>query len=470
MKDFDVIVLGAGSGAMIASQALSTGMKVALIEAKHMGGTCLNTGCIPSKLLIYTADIVRMIESAKKLGIEAKIEKIDFKAIMDRVQRYIRDEREGIERSEENIPNLEWYRGWGEFISDYTVKVSGETLRADHIFINTGTRPMIPPIKGLSETKYLTNESILELDSPPKSMIIMGGGYVAVEYGHFFSSMGTDVTVIEMMPRLVSQEEPEISELLEKEMKKWMKVITGSRVIEVRESGKLRQVIAKDTQTGREETFSAEEVMVAVGRIPNSDILKPEKTGVKTNDRGFIEVNEYLETSKENIWALGDAIGKAMFKHAANHEAEIAWHNFAHGSHGQKAKVDYSAIPHAVYGYPQIASVGLTESQAKERGLDILIGKYYYRDTAKGAALGEENGFFKVIVEKSTDKLLGAHIIGPYAPILIQEVVNAMSSGDRTYIPIIEGLHIHPELTEMVQWAFGTLRSLPTSREQEGKT
>lgn len=457
MNDFDVIVLGAGSGAIIASNAVSRGMKVALIEAEHMGGTCLNTGCIPSKLLIYTADLVRTIESAKKLGIRAKVEEIEFKAIMDRMRRYVRESREESERSARHVANLERYQGLGEFVSDYTVKVLGETVRAQHIFIVTGTRPLVPPIKGLGQVEYLTNKSVLDLDRQPDSMIIIGGGYVAVEYGHFFSSMGTDVTIIEMNPRLVAQEEPEISGLLEREMKKWMNVLTGNRVTEVRDAGKVKEVVAEDVKTGDKRTFSAESIMVAVGRVPNSDILKPEKTGVQTDPRGFIKVNEYLETSKENIWAFGDAIGKAMFKHAANYEAEIAWNNFEHESHGHKIQVDYSAIPHAVYSHPQIASVGSTEEQAREKGKDILIGRYYYRDTAKGAAIGEENGFFKVIIEKGTNKLLGGHIVGPYAPILIQEVTNAMSSGDRTYRPIIEGLHIHPALTEVVQWAFGTL-------------
>jgi len=447
---------------MIASNAVSRGMHVALIEARYMGGTCLNTGCIPSKMLIYTADLVRTIELARALGVKARVEEIEFKAIMDRMRRQIKEDRLGIERSTENIPNLTLYRGLGEFTSDYTVKVSGETMRADNIFIVTGTRPMIPPIKGLSEVEYLTNETVLDLDNQPRSMIIIGGGYIAVEYGHFFSSMGTDVTIVEMMPRLVSQEEPEISELLEKEMSRWMKILTGNRVVEVRDRGKLKEVIAEDDRTGEKRTLSAEAIMVAVGRVPNSDILKPEKTGVETDSRGFIKVNEYLETSKERIWAFGDAIGKAMFKHVANYEAEVAWHNFEHGTHNHKTRADYSAIPHAVYGYPQIASVGLTENQAKEKGIEILVGKHYYRDTAKGVAMGEQNGFFKVIVEKKTDRLLGGHIIGPYAPELIQEVINAMSSGDRTYLPIIEGLHIHPALPEVVQWAFGTLRETAT--------
>ncbi len=458
MKDYDIMVLGAGSGAIIAGNAVSAGMQVALIEAEHMGGTCLNTGCIPSKLLIYTADLVRMIESAKNLGIHAKIEEIDFKAILKRTRRYVRESREETERSVESVPSITWYKGLGEFVSDYTIEVSGETVRADNIFIVTGTRPMIPPIKGLNEVDYLTNKSVLDLDRRPDSIIIIGGGYVAVEYGHFFSGMGTDVTIVEMKPELVSQEEPEISELLEKEMSRWMKVITNNKVIEVRDTGKLKEVISEDVKTGKRNTLSAEAIMVAVGRVPNSDILKPEKTGVETDSRGFVKVNSYLETSKENIWAFGDAIGKAMFKHVANYEAEVVWNNFAYGGHGHKLEANYSAIPHAVYGHPQIASVGLTENQAKEKGMDILVSKYYYRDTAKGSAIGEENGFFKVIVEKKTNRLLGGHIIGPYAPILIQEVINAMNSGDRTFYPIVRGLHIHPALPEVVQWAFGTLK------------
>ncbi len=194
--------------------------------------------------------------------------------------------------------------------------------------------------------------------------------------------------------------------------------------------------------------------MIATGRVPNSDILKPEKTDVKLDEKGFVKVNEFLETTKKNVWAFGDAIGREMFKHVANYEAGIAWHNAVHD---HKAAVDYSIAPHAVFTHPQVASVGLKEAEARQQGYDMLVGVAHYRDTAMGGAMGEPEGFVKVVVENKTGKILGAHLIGPEASSLIQEIVNAMTTGDKTYTPIARGMHIHPALSEVVQNAFGNL-------------
>ena len=194
--------------------------------------------------------------------------------------------------------------------------------------------------------------------------------------------------------------------------------------------------------------------MIATGRVPNSDILKPEKTGVKLDEHGYVKVNEFLETSKKNIWAFGDAIGKEMFKHVANYEAGIAWHNAVHD---HKVEMDYSAAPHAVFTHPQVASVGLKEAEARQQGYGFLIGVAHYRDTAMGGAIGEPEGFVKVLVEKETGKILGGHIIGPEASSLIQEIVNAMTAEDKSYNPIMRSMHIHPALSEVVQRAFQSL-------------
>jgi mycothione reductase len=285
-------------------------------------------------------------------------------------------------------------------------------------------------------------------------MVIVGGGYIAAEYGHFFSSIGTEVTIIQRNLRLVPEEEPEVSELLKAEMNKRMSIFANHEVVEVREKDKVKSVVARDRETGTLHEFSAQALLVATGRVPNSDLLKPEKTGVKTDARGYIAVNDYLETSKKNIWAFGDAIGRQMFKHVANYEADIVWHNAVHD---HKTAVDYSAVPHAVFTHPQIASVGLTETQATTRGHKILVGKERYRDTALGMAMGNPAGFVKVIVEQETGKILGGHIIGPHASILIQEVINAMSAEKSPATSVIRSMHIHPALPEVVQRAFGNL-------------
>ncbi len=328
-------------------------------------------------------------------------------------------------------------------------------MKADKIFIVSGARPAVPPLKGMEKVKYLTSDSVLNLETLPKSMVIIGGGYIAAEYGHFFSSLGTAVTIIQRSSRMLPGEEPEISELLTEEMGKRMKIFTNHEAIEVRENENLKTVVARNLSDGQAKEFSGEALLLAVGRVPNSDLLKPEKTGVELDKNGYIKVNEYLETRKKNIFAFGDAIGKQMFKHVANYEAQVAWHN---AIHDHKVKVDYTAAPHAVFTHPQVASVGMKEADAARAGYKTLVGKAYYKDTAQGAAMAEPKGFVKVIVERKTGQILGAHLIGPFASMLIQEITDAMASGDRSFLPIARGMHIHPAMNEVVQNAFGSLR------------
>jgi mycothione reductase len=455
MDEYDVLVIGSGSGMLIVSAAADMGMKTALVEFGPMGGTCLNRGCIPSKMLIYPADVVKTIQAAEKFGINVKIDSIDFKKIMQRMRKLIAEDSEHETRAVESDPNVTWYKNTGEFVSDYTMKVGDQKIKGEKIFIVSGARPAVPPIKGFEKVDYLTSDTLLDLEERPNDIIVIGGGYVAVEYAHFFSSMGTKVTIVEKLPRPLSGEEPEISELLKEEMQKRMDVFLNCQVIEVSENKGIKTVMAKNLSDGEIRKFSAEALLVAVGRVPNSDILKPEKTGVKVDERGFIKVNEYLETSKKNIWAFGDAIGKKMFKHVANYEAGIAWHN---AFHDHKVEMDYSAAPHAAFTHPQVASVGMGAAEAKQKGHKILVGRAFYKHTAMGAVMGEPRGFVKVIVEKETGKILGAHIIGPHASTLIQEMVNAMVSGDGTFLPITKAMHIHPAMPEVVQRAFDKLR------------
>ena len=295
-------------------------------------------------------------------------------------------------------------------------------------------------------------------------MVIIGGGFVGVEFAHFFSSVGTEVTVLEMSSRLVAQEEPEISQLLHEEMMKTMQVLVKHRVERLDQRGETKKVTARDLTNDNPIELEADTILMAVGRVPNTDILHPERTGVETDERGFINVNEYLETTKPRIWAFGDAIGIHMYRHAANYEAGIAWEN-AHltvhdkegSTHGHKMAVDFSAMPHAVYSHPQIGSVGLTEHDAREKGHDLVVGRWNYADSAKGVAMGEPPGFVKVIVEKNTHRILGCHVIGYAAPIMVQEAVNVMNCREGTYMDILNAIHIHPSLTEVLQNAFGNV-------------
>ena len=430
-------------------------MSVALVEMGPLGGTCLNRGCIPSKILIYPADVIQTIRHAEKLGIKAFIESVDFGFIMKRMRYLVERDRSEMERGVARTRNLTFYHEQAEFVSDYKVRTkSGDAFEADNIFIASGARSLIPPIKGLDRVDYLTSENVWDIDKLPKSMIIVGGGLVGVEFAHFFSTMGTDVTIVSRSPSLIKETEPEVSELLATVMRRSMDVAVGLEVDEVEDRGSQVELRAKDLKTGSQYKFTAEALFIASGRMSNADILRPERTGVSLDDRGYVKVNEYLQTSKDRIWAFGDAIGDAMFKHAANYEAGIAWYNFRSR---QKIPMRYNVIPYAVFGNPQIASVGLTEREAKERGFDVLVGMYEYRDTAKGDSMALEEGFAKVIVDRKTGKILGGHVIGPYAPEIIQEVVNAMNSNDGSYTQITQSMHIHPAMSEVIEFAFGNL-------------
>jgi mycothione reductase len=396
MNNYDVIVIGSGAGMLITDAALQKGLKVALIDrGPLLGGTCLNVGCIPSKMLIYVADRVVDIREAKKLGIEAEIKRIDFAAIMERMRKSRQESQDYVRKGIKESRNLDFYETEAHFAADYTLDVGDKQIKGKKVFIAAGSCPIIPPIKGLDGVDYLTNESVLELREKPQSLLIIGGGYVAVEYAHFFAAMGTQVTIVEMLDRLAQSEEPEISRLLEKELRKHMKVYTNTLAQEVTKDGASLRVEVKDRATGKVARLSAERIMIAVGRKSNADLLKVENTGVELDQKGFIKVNDYLETTKKNIFAVGDINGQQMFTHVANREAAIAWHN---ATSTKKVKMDYSAAPHAVYSHPQIASVGLTEENAK-KDYHIMVGQAKYFSTAKGEAMMEKEGFAKAIVE-----------------------------------------------------------------------
>lgn len=339
--------------------------------------------------------------------------------------------------------------------NDSTPSSNGvKTIKGKTIFIVTGARPFIPSVRGIETVPYLTNESALQLTKRPESMIILGGGYIAAEFAHFFEAMGTKVTIFQRNKRLVPDEEPEVSEALRKALGRRMEIHTNTEVVDVKSSDHGVTVITRD-RDGKRLEHSAQHLLLACGRKSNADLLKVENTGIKVDGRGYIVVDEYFETAKKDIWAFGDAIGKKMFRHSANHEAELVWHNAVHG---KKSRLNYLTVPHAVFSYPEIASVGLTEQEAvKLMGKqEVLVGKAMYADVARGEAMRETEGFTKAVVHRKSGKILGYHIIGPQASILIQEVVNVMAA-DSNLWAVAKGMHIHPALSEVVLKAFGKL-------------
>ena len=461
MKEYDLISIGTGSAMNIVDVMIQENprMKVAVIDKDEPGGICLTRGCIPSKMLLYPAELVRTIGRAREFGIDVDVRKIDFERVMERMRTLIYKDinmiRQGLSRSE----NIDYYPAIAEFVGPYTLKVGDETMTSKMIFLCTGSKPIIPPIKGLEKVGYLTSDTVLKMNRLPESIAIVGGGYIAAEYGHFFSAMGSKVTIIGRNPQFLKQEEPEVSALAKKELEKNMTILTNHEVREAEKTstGKKR-LIAVNRENGEETVISADEILIATGRGPNTDVLHPERGGIETDERGWIIVNEYLETSQPNVWALGDANGRHLFKHVANYESLVIYYN---AILKKKVKVDYHAIPHAVFTYPEIGSVGLREKEAIEKyGKDnVLIGIHRYEDTAKGEAMGVKDDFVKVIVEKETMRILGAHIIGPHASVLIQEIINLMYTPEQSAEPIINGMHIHPALNEVVERAFRSLMS-----------
>ena len=460
-KEYDVIVIGSGSGTALVEYALNDGMRVALVDRGAalegrgpVGGTCLNVGCIPSKLLIATADRVMEIEEAYRMGIKVTIESVDFERIMHRMRSIIDEDSAGIAQGLRNTDGLDFYYTTAHFVDAHTMQVDDQRITADKIFLVAGARPLIPPIRGLDEVPYLTNENVLRLERLPESLTIIGGGYIACEYAHFFAAMGSQVTILQRNRRLVPNEEPEISELLREKLGERMSVHVGTEVLAVTrdDSGHGYRLTTRDTGTDEEGSFSAEQILVATGRRSNADLLQVENAGIETDDANYVIANEYLETNVEGIWAMGDITGRHMFKHVVNTEVSYAWHN---SQHDHKVPMPYHAIPHAIFSYPQIASVGMTEAEAR-REHDVLVGHASYMDVTMGEAMMEIDGIAKAVVDSESRRILGFHIMGAQASTLIQEVINAMTTGEGIQV-IATGLHIHPALPEVVQVALANL-------------
>ncbi|MGD2125987.1 MAG: dihydrolipoyl dehydrogenase [Desulfobacteraceae bacterium] len=456
MKAYDLIAIGTGSAMNVVEAILQNepGKKVAVIDKDEPGGICLTRGCIPTKILVYPAEVLRIVEGAKAVGVDAHVKRVDFMGLMKRMRVVLERDIGGIRKGLTEAKNIDYYHAVAEFTAPYQLQVGDERITSKMIFLCLGSKPLIPPLKGLDQVSYHTSDSILGIQKLPSSLAILGGGYIAAEYGHFFSAMGSKVTIVGRNPRFLPAEEPEVSELAEKEMSKHLTLMTNHEVIEVERAGKGKKtIIARDRSTGRTKEITSEEILVAVGRASNADILHPERGGVKTDEKGWILANQYLETSQRNVWAFGDAIGKHLFKHVANYESRIVYYNAVLG---QRVKMNYQAVPHAVFTHPEIASVGLRQKEAIEAHGEegILVGFQRYQNTAKGEAMGVKDYFVKVIVENGTNRVLGAHIIGPQASLLIQEIITVMYTADQSMTPVIAGMHIHPALSEAVERAF----------------
>jgi mycothione reductase len=454
MDRFDIIVIGAGAGTHIVHKAVESGMRAALIEQDQPGGTCLNYGCIPSKMLIYPADVIRTIQEAGAVGVHARIDKIDLQAIMNRMRSYVVSGRERLRHSIESEKMVTWYKDPAQFIDQYTLKSGDKILTAPKIVIASGARALIPPVPGLKEAGYLDNVSVLNITEVPKSLIIIGAGYIGCEYGHFFSAFGTEVTILGRSLQVLNDEDPEVCRIVEQVLSRDLSLFKGFEAVRVEMKSGKKTVSARNLLDNKISEFQADEIFVAAGRRANSDILRPEKTGISMDKRGWIIVDEHLQTTKQGIWAFGDCIGKHMFRHTANYESGIVWNNIIEE---KKLKVDFHAVPHAVYTHPQVAGVGLKEAEAVAFGYKVLIGRARYSEVAKGYAMADEDGFVKAVIEEETGKILGCSCVGTAAPELIQQVVCLMNADNQDLLPLVRSQVIHPTISEVLVKAFRNL-------------
>jgi mycothione reductase len=454
MKKYDVIVIGSGCGMIVVEEAAKKGLSIALVEDSYIGGTCLNTGCVPSKMMISPADAIYEIARSKRLGVSASVDSIDFKKIIERAIATVTGYRNKLKRCVQRMEGVDFYEGVAIFTSDYVIEIAGEQIIAPRIVIACGTHPFVPDKSLIGKEGFFTSDNLLDIKEVPERLIIAGGGYIACEFAHLFSSFGTQVVILEKGDRLLDREEPEVSHLIEKTLGNSVEIRTQTKLEGIRKEGTEWIVSTVSVGDGATDEFGADRVLMALGRSSNAGSLNLDNTSVETDNKGFIVVDSHLETAVPGIYAIGDVNGKHMFRHAADYEAEIVFQNMllANNEGSKKIKANYMAMPRAIFTRPQIAGVGLTESEAKKI-CNATSKTTYYNEIVKGEAMQEREGFVKAICNCDNGQILGCHIAGPQASVLIQEVVNVMANSG-TASSIKRCIHIHPALTEIVTLAF----------------
>jgi dihydrolipoamide dehydrogenase len=462
MDEVDFLVIGSGSGLDVANAAANHGQSVAVVEKGRLGGTCLNRGCIPSKMLLYHADVLETIERAGEFHIDADVANVEFAEIVREVNEEVHSDSDSIRDGLRSSPRHDLYEGEGRFVDERTVEIAsgddeGAQIRAETVLIAAGTRPAIPDIDGIGGVDYLTSTEALQIETPPDHLVIVGGGYIAAELGHFFGTFGSDVTIIGRRPNLLPEADEEIAEAFTDRYAERFTVHTGHAATAVSEANGTISVEARPYEYGPDGgvndeesvTVTGDELLVAAGRRPNTDLLDLDATGVETDDRGFVETDEYLRTTADGVWALGDIVGEYLLKHSANHEARSVVRNLF----GEELQpVDYTAMPFAVFASPEVAGVGAREEELREADREYATRTYRYDETARGSAM-KADGFLKAIIDLE-GRILGCHIMGPEASDLIQEVVVAMKAGSGTVQDVRESVHVHPALSEVVQRGF----------------
>jgi pyruvate/2-oxoglutarate dehydrogenase complex dihydrolipoamide dehydrogenase (E3) component len=460
-KQFDAIIIGAGqSGPPLAKALAGAGQQVALVERKHVGGSCINTGCTPTKTMIASARIAHLVGRAKDYGVDAAFNSVNFQKVIERKQDVVKSFREGSKKKLLETEGLTLLEGEASFTGNKELQVkfaNGKTehIKAGTIVINTGTVPNMPPIPGLGDAKPLNSASIMELNELPRHLLIIGGGYIGVEFGQMFRRFGSEVTIIQRDKQLLSMEDSDVAEEVAKILKnEGLEIILNADTKEV-EKPEPDKIILTVEAGGKSQKFEGSHLLVAAGRVPDTEILNLESTGVKTDDRGFISVNVQLETAVPGIFATGDVKGGPAFTHISYDDFRILKKNLLEDGN---ATTTGRPLPYVVFIDPQLGRIGLTEKAAKEIGHKCLVAKMPASWVARAIEIDETDGLLKVIVDNSTGQILGAAVLCVEGGEVMALLQVAMMAGMH-YTTLRDAIFSHPTISEAMNTLFGMIES-----------
>ena len=441
---YDAIIIGSGQGGTpLARRLADLGKTVALIERKELGGTCINTGCTPTKTMIASAQVAHYAHNATRWGVRTTGVTVDLPAIVARKDRIVQRFRAGHQRRVDARATLHLYRGAARFLTPHSIRVGEQVLEGEHIFIDTGTRPSIPHVPGLDTVPFLTNATIMELSELPTHLLVLGGGYIGLEFGQMFRRFGSAVTVIHQHGQLLPREDADVVAALQQALEaEGLRFLLNARTATV--ENKNGQITLTLEGTDGSSTVSGSHLLVAAGRTPNTEELELDKAGVETDTAGFITVNSRLETTVPGIWALGDVKGGPAFTHISYNDFQIIYGNLVEGKNLSTA---HRIVPYAVFTDPQLGGVGITEKEARARGYRLKIGKSPMSAVARAIEREETAGLMKLVVNAASDRILGASILGAEGGELVQ-ILSTLMLADLPYTVLKGAIYIHPTLAE----------------------
>jgi pyruvate/2-oxoglutarate dehydrogenase complex dihydrolipoamide dehydrogenase (E3) component len=454
---YDAIIIGTGqAGPSLSVRLASTGMKVAIIERKRFGGTCVNTGCIPTKTLVASARAAHVARHAGEYGlvISGSIA-VDMKIVKERKDAVVRLSNEGLEKWLKNTENLTVYEGHARFEDVHRVRVGDELLEADKIFINVGGRASTPPLRGLDQVSYLNNSTMMDVNFLPEHLIVIGGSYVGLEFAQMYRRFGSEVTIVEMGPRLIRREDEDISEAIKQILEnEGINIRLGAECIALEKRGD-KVAVNVDCVSG-DKTVIGSHALLAVGRVPNTADLNLEKAGIELDERGYIRVDDQLRTNVPSIYALGDCNGRGAFTHTSYNDYEILAANLLDGD---QRRVSDRITAYALYIDPPLGRAGMTETEVRKSGRKALIAKRPMARVGRAVEKGETQGFMKILVDAGTKEILGAALLGIECDEVIHSILDVMYA-KAPYAVIQRAMHIHPTVTELIPTMLGELKPL----------